>query len=153
MKDMKTVFRADDFIASYSSKGPTLFDQIAKPDLVAPGNKIIAALPTGIYLTNTYPGNKVPQNYYILGGTGQPSDFYYELSGTSRQGRMVAGAAALLKEKPLPRNPDKIKARLKKTATKIFPVSSVAIDINSGNAYTTQYDLFTVGAGYLDVWA
>src|SRR5262249_10975398 len=28
MKDMKTVVRGDDFIASYSSKGPTLFDQI-----------------------------------------------------------------------------------------------------------------------------
>src|SRR5437899_6114089 len=29
----------DDTIATYSSKGPTGFDQIVKPDLVAPGNR------------------------------------------------------------------------------------------------------------------
>jgi hypothetical protein len=28
-------------VASYSSKGPTLFDHLIKPDLVAPGNKIV----------------------------------------------------------------------------------------------------------------
>src|SRR5579862_445329 len=39
MKTNSTPARGDDTIASYSSKGPTLFDQIAKPDLVAPGNR------------------------------------------------------------------------------------------------------------------
>ena len=34
---------ADDQIASYSSKGPTFYDQVVKPDLVAPGNRIILA--------------------------------------------------------------------------------------------------------------
>jgi hypothetical protein len=37
MKDEHTVSRADDLIASYSSKGPTLFDHVVKPDIVAPG--------------------------------------------------------------------------------------------------------------------
>jgi len=32
----------DHVVASYSSKGPTAIDHIAKPDLVAPGNKIYA---------------------------------------------------------------------------------------------------------------
>ena len=35
---------SDDLIASYSSKGPTLLDQVVKPDLVAPGNRIVSAL-------------------------------------------------------------------------------------------------------------
>jgi serine protease AprX len=29
-------------IASYSSKGPTLLDHIVKPDLVAPGNRLVS---------------------------------------------------------------------------------------------------------------
>ena len=36
MKDVKTTSRGDDQMASYSSKGPTLFDQVVKPYLVAP---------------------------------------------------------------------------------------------------------------------
>jgi len=153
MKDMKTLSRGDDQMASYSSKGPTLFDQVAKPDIVAPGNKIMAALPTGLALTNTYPANKVPNSYYIVGGTSQGSDYYFELSGTSMATPMVAGAAALLLQKQPSLTPDQIKAKLMKTATKNFPVSSVATDPVSGKVYTVTYGLFTVGAGYLDVWA
>ena len=44
MKDMGTLARGDDAIASYSSKGPTLLDHIVKPDLVAPGNLIVSTL-------------------------------------------------------------------------------------------------------------
>ena len=34
----------DDSIASYSSKGPTLYDHIVKPDIVAPGNQLLNQL-------------------------------------------------------------------------------------------------------------
>ena len=44
MKPMGTPSRIDDEIASYSSKGPTLFDHIVKPDIVAPGNQVISVL-------------------------------------------------------------------------------------------------------------
>ncbi len=37
-----TVTRGDDTIASYSSRGPTRFELGLKPDLVAPGNKIVS---------------------------------------------------------------------------------------------------------------
>ena len=47
MKTMGTAARTDDVIASYSSKGPTLFDQVIKPDLVAPGNLIISLYTRG----------------------------------------------------------------------------------------------------------
>ena len=66
---------------------------------------------------------------------------------------MVAGAAALLVQKEATLTPDTVKARLMKTASKSFPVSSVATDPITGVSYTSYYDLFTVGAGYLDVWA
>jgi serine protease AprX len=44
MKPMGTPTRADDLIASYSSKAPTLLDHIVKPDIVAPGNLMISVL-------------------------------------------------------------------------------------------------------------
>jgi serine protease AprX len=115
--------------------------------------KIIASLPTGLALTNSYPANKVANSYYISGGTSQGSDYYFELSGTSMAKPMVAGAAALLLQKQPGLTPDQIKAKLMKTATKNFPASSVATDPVTGQVYTITYDLFTVGAGYLDVWA
>ena len=34
---------SDDTVATYSSRGPTAFDVVLKPDLVAPGNKIVSA--------------------------------------------------------------------------------------------------------------
>jgi serine protease AprX len=40
-----------------------------------------------------------------------------------------------------------------KTSTKTFPSFSVATDPVVGISYTSQYDIFTIGAGYLDVWA
>ncbi len=40
-----------------------------------------------------------------------------------------------------------------KTAYKTFPPYSVATDPVTGITYTSQYDIFTVGAGYLDIAA
>jgi len=147
MKDGKTVSRADDQMASYSSKGPTLLDGIAKPDLVAPGNRIISAIPASAVLTSLYQANNVPNNYYIAAGNAQPSNSYFELSGTSMATPMVAGAAALLLQQQPNLTPDQVKAKLMKTATKNFPSSTVTFDQTTGVAYTTYYDLFTVVAG------
>ena len=49
--------------------------------------------------------------------------------------------------------PDQVKARLMKTASKNFPPTSIAVDPVSGAMYTSQYDIFTIGAGYLDILA
>ena len=49
--------------------------------------------------------------------------------------------------------PDQVKARLMKTASKTFPASSSVYDPASGITYTSQYDIFTVGAGYVDMAA
>ena len=42
-----TAFRSDDEVASYSCKGPTMYDHLVKPDLVAPGNKILGLAAPG----------------------------------------------------------------------------------------------------------
>jgi serine protease AprX len=40
-----------------------------------------------------------------------------------------------------------------KTAYKTFPISSVTTDPATNEKYTSYYEVFTVGAGYLDVAA
>ena len=39
--------RDDDAVTTYSSRGPTLFDHVIKPDLVAPGRNVVAAEAAG----------------------------------------------------------------------------------------------------------
>ena len=50
-----TPYISDDTVASYSSKGPTLFDHLVKPDLVAPGNKILGLAAPGSTLVREHP--------------------------------------------------------------------------------------------------
>ena len=53
--------RSDDVMATYSSRGPTAIDGVLKPDLVAPGNRIVAAVPARSTLAQTYPDQVVGQ--------------------------------------------------------------------------------------------
>src|SRR4029077_16479978 len=54
-----TAARSDDTLASYSSKGPTRYDLIIKPDLSAPGHHIASAESGDSYLSKTLPQNHV----------------------------------------------------------------------------------------------
>ena len=36
---------SDDYVSTYSSRGPTLIDHVVKPDLIAPGNRVISTTP------------------------------------------------------------------------------------------------------------
>jgi len=144
MRDMNTPQRSDDLMASFSSKGPTGIDRIIKPDLVAPGNKLYSAFHSASALGKDLPDNRTR---YGTAFRNEPGNFLH-LSGTSMASPMVAGTAALMAQKfGAAASPDTVKAKLMKSATKLFPVLSV---------YKTQtlvYDIFTVGAGYLDVSA
>jgi serine protease AprX len=149
-----TVSIADDSIASYSSKGPTLIDHIAKPDLVAPGNGVISLLasPT-CTLATTFPKTLVKNGLYeTSGNTNAYSSDYFKLSGTSMATPVVSGAAALLIQQNPGLTPDQIKARLMKTARKILPTYMSGIDSLTNVTFMNQADIFTVGAGYLDVF-
>ena len=144
----------DDNISSYSSKGPTYIDQTAKPDLVAPGNQVVSLLAPGSTLVTQAPANVVYPSYYTSSGSsgvtaGVPQ--YLRLSGTSMATPVVSGTVALLLQKNPSLSPDTVKARLMKTASKTFPLTSVWIDPATGIAYPSTDDLFTVGAGYLNI--
>jgi serine protease AprX len=155
MKAHGTPNRGDDTIASYSSKGPTLIDNIVKPDILAPGNQVVSLYPirgTPTIPAN-YPGTLIKASYYHSSLTTYTSDSYYKLNGTSMAAPAVAAAAALMIQKDPSLTPDQVKARLMKTAYKAFPTQSTAYDPDTGASYTAQYDLFTVGAGYLDIGA
>ncbi len=152
MKPMGTTTRADDLIASYSSKGPTLYDHTAKPDIVAPGNMAVSVLASSsATLIKKYPTNIVALSSYSTNAKGASS--YFSLSGTSMATPVVSGAVALLLQKSAGLTPDQVKARLMKSSYKTFPRSSTATDPITGKTYTSQYDIFTVGAGYLDIQA
>jgi serine protease AprX len=151
MKTLESYSRNDDLIASYSSKGPTYIDQTVKPDVVAPGNLVVSLLAPGSTLANAYPQNVVGPSYYSPASTGPAQ--YLRLSGTSMAAPVVSGTVALMLQKDPSLTPDTVKARLMKTAGKTFPLSSTATDPNTGQTYTSLYDAFTVGAGYVDAAA
>jgi serine protease AprX len=153
MKTMGTPQRTDDLIASYSSKGPTMLDHIAKPDVVAPGNLLVSTETSNTTLYNTETSNQIPYSAYIYGGSSSPSKTYFELSGTSMATGVVSGMVADLLQAHPTLTPDQVKARLMKSASKTFPTTSSVYDPASGITYTAQYDVFTVGAGYVDLAA
>ena len=152
MKTMGTYSRSDDLIASYSSKGPTQIDHIVKPDLVAPGNRVVSLRASTATLPSVYPANTIRLTSYQK-PERRTSNEYFTLSGTSMATPVVSGAAVLLLQQNASLTPDQVKARLMKTAYKSFPASSVAVDPVTNVSYTSQYDIFTIGAGYLDVAA
>ncbi len=99
---MGTDTRSDDVMTTYSSHGPTrsyytsgsvkYYDNVIKPDIVAPGNRIIAAkAKVNSTLISIFPS----LTNATLNITGDDNDMMY-LSGTSMSTPMASGAAALL---------------------------------------------------------
>ena len=122
-----TVGRSDDTVATYSSRGPTRYDLAVKPDVAAPGNKIISLEANKSYLPATYP-------FLHKAGTG--TNAYMQLSGTSMAAPVVSGAAALLL-----------------SGTPGLTTSQVKLAIQSGATYMTDGGLMGAGAGNANFWA
>jgi serine protease AprX len=151
MRTFGTDDRSDDVITSYSSKGPSFIDHVVKPDIVAAGNKVVSDLGPNASLDTNYPSTQVPlTDYQNTSSTGK-STTYLRLSGTSMAAPQVAGAAALMLQMNSALTPDQLKARLMKSAYKNLTLYSTSTDAATGITYSEQADIFTVGAGYLDI--
>jgi len=122
-----TVARDDDTVTTYSSRGPTAYDFAVKPDLAAPGNKIVSLEATGSYLST---------NYWSLHRGGSGSNAYMQLSGTSMATPMVSGAVALLLQGAPGLSPAQVKLALQMGAT-----------------YMPDAGLIGAGAGSMNIWA
>jgi serine protease AprX len=96
---------ADDSLAPWSSCGLTKFDALAKPDLVAPGRRMISLRSPGSTLDRLFPLREVT-------APGAVTADYFMLSGTSMAAPLVAGAVALILEKDPTLNPRQVKRRL-----------------------------------------
>ena len=100
----------DDSSPSWSSRGPTAIDAAAKPDLVAPGRKMVSLRSPGSTLDLELPDRQVA-------GLDPMAPAYFRLSGTSMAAPVVAGVVALVLEKNPGLTPAQVKHRLKATAT------------------------------------
>jgi serine protease AprX len=139
----------DDTLASYSSKGPTLVDHVVKPDIVAPGNRLVSLIANGSTLDTNHPADEVPPSEY---GSYSSTSLYFRLSGTSMAAPLVSGTVALMLQRIPSLTPDQVKIRLMKTATKTYPAYTSATAASNGAYYSIQNDVFGVGAGYLNTY-
>ena len=103
--DQGTLSRRDDTLAWFSAWGNA--DSNAKPDLVAPGRRIVSIRVPGSALDLLFPDRVV---------TARNGSTYLRLSGTSMASPVVAGAAALLLDRQPNLTPDQVKALLVGTA-------------------------------------
>ena len=112
--------RSDDVVTSYSSRGPTRgyyadasgirhYDNLIKPDLVAPGNKLIQAESEANYLVSSSPNLDASTN-------SNPRHAMMYLSGSSMATPAVSGAVALLLDRNPALTPNLVKAVLEYTA-------------------------------------
>jgi serine protease AprX len=103
-----TVDRSDDKVAPYSSHGPTAFDMAVKPDVVAPGTRLVSLESPDSYLATHYP------NWHIA-GSGRNA--YFRLSGTSMATAVVSGGVALLLDANDNLTPGQVKVALQMGAS------------------------------------
>jgi serine protease AprX len=83
-----TDVRSDDRVATFSSRGPSWYDGIAKPDVVAPGFAMVSNEVDGSTLATTYPSLIVQE------GTSK----YLRLNGSSMATALVSGLVAVMIE-------------------------------------------------------
>ena len=125
-----TVERSDDILATFSSRGPVgrRMNESTweiKPDLVAPGNAVVAAVSEDSALWRDHADRR------IYGSTGGA---YLKLSGTSMSTAVVSGAVAQLLQAQPKLTPRETKFALQFTAQ-----------------YLEGYGLIEQGAGSLNV--
>ena len=113
-----TDVRSDDQIAPFSSRGPTrsrgvdpvtgetVYDNLPKPDLVAPGVRVVSLERPFNALVTAYP------SLHVDTGTTNTKSLYMLLSGTSMSSAVVSGTAALMLQANPSLTPNMVKAIL-----------------------------------------
>lgn len=84
---MGTLDASDDAVAPYSSKGPARYEIVVKPDVVAPGTRVVSLEAQNSYISAAY-------RQWHIAGAGKNA--YMRLSGTSMSTAVVSGGVALL---------------------------------------------------------
>jgi serine protease AprX len=101
LDEARTAARSDDAVAAFSARGPAPQD-VAKPELVAPGRSVVSLRAAGSAVDVAHSSGRVGEHYF----TG---------SGTSFSTAVAAGAAAVLRaERTL--SPHQVKVLLTSTA-------------------------------------
>jgi len=136
-----TDYRSDDAVAPYSSRGATrsrsidpvtgevVYDNLAKPDLVAPGTRLISLERAESTIIKT-----VPQLHVVTKSDSNNKSRYMFMSGTSMSTGVVSGTVALMLHANPSLTPNMVKAALMYSAQRL----------NGAN-------LFEQGAGQLNV--
>ena len=128
-----TVTRNDDRIPDYSSSGPTWYDAIVKPDLLAPGHRIIAVGAKKSTIYQQYPELRAPDADYI------------RLSGTSMATAVGSGVVALMIENHRAAHPY-TPAMTPNAVKAMMQYSALAVRNDLG----VEYDPLREGAGALN---
>ena len=117
-----TIDPADDTVARFSSYGTTR-DGFSKPEIVAPGRRIVSLLPAGTVL-----GGQAPVSSIIEPG-------YARMSGTSFAAPQVTGAVAALLQKNPSLTPNQVKALLTATSRPVAESAAGALDLDAASAF------------------
>ncbi len=102
--DNETEAVSDDTSAAFTSRGPTL-DGLRKPDVVAPGARLVSLRSVGSTLDRQFPSS--------MAGA------YHQGSGTSMAAAVVSGVAAVVLSARPGMSPDRLKYALSATARRV----------------------------------
>lgn len=130
--DQGTLTVGDDQLAWFSAWG-TPTDSVARPDVVAPGRRIVSVRAPGSYLDQIHPDRVVAANN---GAT------YFRLTGTSMSTAVVSGIVALMLERQPGLTPDQVKGMLVGTPQAFGQTSGAVLP-----------DPTADGAGLVDAYA
>lgn len=128
LDDYGTQKPSDDTAATFSGRGPSKFDKLAKPDLVAPGRRLVSTLAPGSTIPTANPDRLV-----TAAGSSVPQ--YLRLSGTSMAAPIVSGLVALMLEKEPTLSPFQVKYRLKAAARRVNKQATTDVGMGLATAY------------------
>lgn len=128
--DEGTVKVSDDRVPMFSSRGPTLADGLAKPDLVSPGVHTVSL---------RSPGSAIDQKF----SSARVGKDYFRGTGTSMSTATMSGIVALMLDDDPSLEPNDVKCRLLGTARPIADQEPSMVGAGLVDAYASVHGLCT----------